>query len=86
MRRGVSHCTACPLSVGRTNAVPGDGPIDAEVLFIGEAPGFYEDKQARPFVGQAGKFLDELLSGIGWTRDDVYVTNVVKCRPPNNRD
>ena len=55
-------------------------------MFIGEAPGFYEDKQARPFVGQAGKFLDELLESVGWTREQVFVTNVVKCRPPNNRD
>jgi len=61
LRLGISGCVACPLHEGRTNAVPGDGPTDAEVVFIGEAPGFYEDKQARPFVGQAGKFLDELL-------------------------
>ena len=86
LRTGVSGCVACPLHEGRTNAVPGDGPIDAEVVFIGEAPGFYEDKQARPFVGPAGKFLDELLASVGWRRDQVYVTNVVKCRPPNNRD
>ena len=86
LRRGVSSCVACPLHEGRTNAVPGDGPDDAEVAFIGEAPGFYEDKEARPFVGQAGKFLEELLVSVGWTRDQVYITNVVKCRPPNNRD
>ncbi len=86
LRLGISSCVACPLHEGRTNAVPGDGPADAEVVFIGEAPGFYEDKQARPFVGQAGKFLDELLEGVGWTREQVFITNVVKCRPPNNRD
>ncbi len=86
LRTGVAGCVACPLHEGRTNAVPGDGPADAEVVFVGEAPGFYEDKQARPFVGQAGKFLDELLASVGWRRDQVYVTNVVKCRPPNNRD
>ena len=86
LRLGISGCVSCPLHEGRTNAVPGDGPADAEVVFIGEAPGFYEDKQARPFVGQAGKFLDELLESVGWTREQVFVTNVVKCRPPNNRD
>jgi DNA polymerase len=86
LRLGISGCVACPLHEGRTNAVPGDGPADAEVVFIGEAPGFYEDKQARPFVGQAGKFLDELLESVGWTREQVFITNVVKCRPPNNRD
>ena len=86
LRAGIAACVACPLHQGRTNAVPGDGPPDAQVAFIGEAPGFYEDKQARPFVGQAGKFLDELLASVGWRRDQVYVTNVVKCRPPNNRD
>jgi DNA polymerase len=86
LRVGISGCVACPLHEGRTNAVPGDGPADAEVVFIGEAPGFYEDKQARPFVGQAGKFLDELLESVGWTREQVFITNVVKCRPPNNRD
>lgn len=85
--RGVAACIACPLArQGRTNAVPGEGPETAEVMFIGEAPGYYEDKQARPFVGQAGKFLDELLATAGMKRDEVYITNIVKSRPPNNRD
>lgn len=82
----ISACTACPLSEGRTNAVPGEGPEHPDVMFIGEAPGFYEDKQAKPFVGQAGKFLDELIQVAGLERKDVYISNVVKCRPPNNRD
>jgi DNA polymerase len=79
-------CTKCPLYTGRTRAVPGAGPIDAEILFIGEGPGFHEDKQGLPFVGQAGKFLEELLAEIGMHRDQVFITNVVKCRPPQNRD
>ena len=86
LRQRVSECVACPLHEGRMNVVPGDGPANAEVAFIGEAPGFNEDKQARPFVGQAGKFLEELLASVGWAREQVYITNVVKCRPPNNRD
>jgi DNA polymerase len=86
MARKIRVCTACGLHKGRTVGVPGDGPASAEVLFIGEAPGFYEDKQGRPFVGQAGKFLQELLGSIGWKREEVFVTNTVKCRPPNNRD
>ena len=86
MARGIRVCTACPLSQGRTNAVPGEGPAHADVMFIGEGPGFYEDKQGRPFVGQAGKFLEELLASVGWKREQVYITNTVKCRPPNNRD
>jgi DNA polymerase len=82
----VSRCTACELHKGRTRAVPGEGPTNAELMFIGEAPGFNEDQQGRPFVGQAGKLLEELLEAIGLTRDDVFILNVVKCRPPNNRD
>lgn len=82
----IRACSACRLSQGRTNAVPGEGPIDADVMFIGEGPGYYEDQQGRPFVGAAGKLLDELLSSVGWQRRDVYITNAVKCRPPNNRD
>ena len=66
--------------------VPGEGPETAEVMFIGEAPGYYEDQQGRPFVGQAGKLLDELIVSIGMKRSEVYITNVVKCRPPGNRD
>ena len=82
----VSVCTACELHRGRTRAVPGEGPVNAELMFIGEAPGYNEDQQGRPFVGQAGKLLEELLAEIGLTREDVWIGNVVKCRPPQNRD
>lgn len=82
----VRSCPKCPLAETRTRAVPGEGPLDAEVMFIGEGPGYHEDVQGRPFVGPAGKFLDELLHSIGLQRDRVYITNVVKCRPPANRD
>ena len=82
----VRNCTDCALHGGRTNAVPGEGPGDAEILFIGEGPGFHEDQQGRPFVGPAGNFLEELLQSIGMTRDQVYIANMVKCRPHNNRD
>ncbi len=82
----VTACTRCPLAGTRTLAVPGEGPIDAEVLFVGEAPGYHEDAQGRPFVGPAGRFLEELLESVGLRRDQVYITNVVKCRPPKNRD
>lgn len=82
----VRVCTACELHKGRTHAVPGEGPINAEIMFIGEAPGRNEDQQGRPFVGQAGKLLEELLQEIGLTREDVWIGNVVKCRPPENRD
>ncbi|TAK13026.1 MAG: uracil-DNA glycosylase [Anaerolineae bacterium] len=79
-------CTLCPLHHGRKNAVPGSGPADAEIMFIGEGPGFHENEQGLPFVGAAGKFLDELLAGIGLGREQVFIANVVKCRPPGNRD
>lgn len=82
----VSTCAKCNLCKGRTRAVPGEGNIDAKILFIGEGPGFHEDKQGRPFVGPAGQFLDELLESINLKRANVFITNVVKCRPPNNRD
>jgi uracil-DNA glycosylase family 4 len=82
----VRVCTACRLHVGRTQAVPGEGHPSTEVLFVGEGPGFNEDRQGRPFVGAAGAFLTELLGSIGWRRDEVFITNVVKCRPPDNRD
>lgn len=82
----VRVCTLCELARTRTHAVPGDGPERAAVMLIGEGPGFHEDQQARPFVGPAGKFLDDLLGKAGLTRADVFVTNVVKCRPPGNRD
>jgi DNA polymerase len=79
-------CTSCALSAGRTQVVFGSGAPDAELMFVGEAPGFHEDKQGVPFVGQAGKLLDRLLAEIGLTRADVFVANVLKCRPPGNRD
>ncbi|GIW12499.1 MAG: uracil-DNA glycosylase [Dehalococcoidia bacterium] len=79
-------CTRCPLAEGRTQAVPGEGPATAEIVFIGEGPGFHEDRQGRPFVGPAGQLLNELLASVGLERGQVYITNVVKCRPPNNRD
>ena len=79
-------CTDCPLSNSRTNAVPGEGPANAEIVFIGEGPGYHEDRQGRPFVGPAGKFLDELLGSIGLKREQVFIANMVKCRPINNRD
>ena len=82
----VRDCVDCPLHHGRTNAVPGEGPPDAEILFIGEGPGSQEDRQGRPFVGPAGKFLEELLASIGLSRQDVFIANMVKCRPPQNRD
>ena len=84
--REVSTCTECDLHYSRKNAVPGEGPADAEIMFIGEGPGFHENNQGRPFVGAAGKYLDELLASINLKRSDVFVTNVVKCRPPSNRD
>ncbi len=82
----VRGCRACKLHIGATHAVPGEGPAAAEIMFIGEAPGFNEDRQGRPFVGAAGQFLEELLGLAGLTRADVFITNVVKHRPPNNRD
>jgi uracil-DNA glycosylase len=82
----VSVCTKCMLYHSRKKAVPGEGPDNAEIMFIGEGPGFHENEQGRPFVGAAGKFLEELLASIGMTREEVFITNVVKCRPPGNRD
>jgi uracil-DNA glycosylase family 4 len=82
----IAQCTKCLLHRGRTHAVPGEGPDDAKIMFVGEAPGFHEDQQGRPFVGAAGQFLEELLESIGRRRDDVFITNVIKCRPPGNRD
>ena len=79
-------CTDCNLCQGRTHSVPGEGNPDADIMFIGEGPGFYEDQQGRPFVGASGKFLDDLLRGIGLDRKSVFIANVVKCRPPQNRD
>ena len=82
----MASCVSCDLSKQRTQVVPGEGAENAEVLFIGEAPGFNEDQQGRPFVGAAGGFLDELLRSVGLSRETVYIANVVKCRPPGNRD
>ena len=79
-------CTRCPLAAGRTQVVFGVGNPDADLMFVGEAPGFHEDSQGIPFVGQAGKLLDRLLGGIGLQRSDIYIANVLKCRPPGNRD
>ena len=82
----VRTCTNCRLHQTRNRAVPGEGDPDTEVIFVGEGPGFNEDKQGRPFVGRAGDLLVKLLATIGWRREDVFITNVVKCRPPDNRD
>jgi DNA polymerase len=82
----VRTCTRCRLADGRTNAVPGEGSPDTEVVLVGEAPGFNEDRLGRPFIGRAGDLLVKLLGSIEWRREDVFITNVVKCRPPDNRD
>jgi uracil-DNA glycosylase len=82
----VSTCTRCDLCKSRTRAVPGEGSPHAKILFIGEGPGLHEDKQGRPFVGPSGQLLQELLKSINLKREDVFITNVVKCRPPDNRD
>jgi uracil-DNA glycosylase len=84
--REVAVCQKCALYHSRKKAVPGEGPARCEIMFIGEGPGFYENEQGRPFVGAAGKFLDELLAQAGLKREDVWITNIVKCRPPGNRD
>jgi len=82
----ISRCRDCPLSSERANAVPGEGDPSAWIMLIGEAPGAKEDREGRPFVGSAGKLLDELLAGAGVERESVYITNILKCRPPGNRD
>lgn len=82
----IRNCTDCALSRTRLNAVPGEGSESPEIMFIGEGPGFHEDRQGRPFVGPAGKYLNQLLASISMRREQVYIANVVKCRPPNNRD
>ena len=82
----VKSCTDCSLHLGRTNAVPGEGPSDAKLMLIGEGPGQQEDRQGRPFVGAAGRFLEELLASIGMKRQQVFIANMIKCRPPQNRD
>lgn len=84
--REISVCTKCALYESRKKAVSGEGPADAEIMFIGEGPGFHENEQGRPFVGASGKFLDQLLAQADLARADVFIANVVKCRPPGNRD
>jgi len=86
LQQEVAGCTKCRLSQGRTQAVFGSGSPEADLMFVGEAPGFHEDQQGLPFVGQAGKLLERLLAGIGMSREDVWITNTLKCRPPGNRD
>lgn len=86
IRREIAACTACRLHLSRTHPVPGEGPEKAEIMFIGEGPGFYEDQQGRPFVGPSGHLLEKLLASIGMTREQVFIANVIKCRPPGNRD
>jgi DNA polymerase len=82
----IAACRECELAETRTRTVPGEGRPDAEMVLIGEAPGYYEDQQGRPFVGPAGQFLDQLLGSIGLRRQDVYICNIIKCRPPQNQD
>jgi len=82
----VRVCTNCRLHETRTKAVPGEGDPETEVVVVGEGPGEHEDRQGRPFIGASGQFLTELIRSIGWQREDVFITNVVKCRPPGNRD
>ena len=85
LRSRIASCRSCPLWSGRTKAVPGEGNLDSPVMFVGEAPGATEDREGRPFVGAAGQLLNAAIESAGWRREDVYITNVVKCRPPNNR-
>ncbi|WZL73180.1 uracil-DNA glycosylase [Clostridiaceae bacterium 35-E11] len=82
----VDHCRKCPLHQGRTNVVFGQGNVCGDLMFIGEAPGYHEDQQGFAFVGPAGQLLTKAIEGVGWKREEVYIGNVVKCRPPNNRN
>lgn len=84
--REIAACQNCPLYKGRTRTVPGAGPVNADIMFVGEAPGFHEDQQGVPFVGASGKYLEQLLEQVGLSRREVFISNVVKCRPPGNRD
>ena len=86
LNRDIRHCTRCPLCRTRTRSVAGEGSVHARIMFVGEAPGAQEDAQGRPFVGPAGNLLSELLDEVGIPREDVFITNVLKCRPPDNRD
>ena len=82
----INNCTNCCLGYKRTKAVPGEGSFSSDIFFTGEAPGYYEDQSGKPFVGRAGQLLDKLLESINLSRKDVYITNLLKCRPPNNTD
>jgi len=86
MNEEIKNCKRCNLWKTRNNIVIGEGSLNADIMFIGEAPGYYEDKQGRPFVGKAGKILDELLNSVELKREEIYITNILKCRPPGNRD
>ncbi len=86
LNKEIALCQKCEIAKNRTHAVPGEGAENADILFIGEAPGWHEDQQGRPFVGPAGHYLDQLLASINLNRQQVYITNVIKTRPPNNRD
>jgi uracil-DNA glycosylase family 4 len=86
LHQRINNCTGCGLHATRVHAVPGEGSDQAQVIFVGEGPGSQEDRQGRPFVGLAGQFLDKMLASVGLKRENVYITNIVKCRPPNNRD
>lgn len=86
LRSDVLNCTVCLLSESCTNKVPGTGPLDASIMLVGEAPGQHEDEQGIPFVGNGGQLLNKAIEAVGWNRDDLYITNVVKCRPPENRN
>jgi DNA polymerase len=86
LNKKMAGCSQCALRKGCKNVVPGEGSAETEIMFIGEGPGAKEDELGRPFVGAAGKFLDEMLAAINLKRDEVYIANVVKCRPPQNRD
>ena len=86
LNKDIALCRVCEIAKARTNTVPGEGAENAEIMFIGEAPGWHEDQQGRPFVGQAGQFLEKLLASINLKREQVFIANVIKCRPPDNRD
>ena len=86
LNKEIACCQLCEIAKYRNKAVPGEGPEDAEIMFVGEAPGWHEDQQGRPFVGPAGQYLEQLLASIALTRRQVYIANVIKCRPPSNRD
>ena len=86
LKQQILNCEKCPLCKTRNNPVVGEGFLDSKIMFIGEAPGFNEDKQGKPFVGQAGKIFDELLNSVNLKREEIYITNILKCRPPQNRN